>query len=347
MPQQRTQEDFIREANATHNFKYDYRLTRYINARTKVQIICPIHGSFWQRAEAHVRGCGCEECWREKQHSRHAETLKRNELEKEKKKILLEEGRLLREQEFLTNSKNLFGEKFDYSKVYYINNRSPITLICKEHGEFKTTGNRHLTFKYGGCKKCEKKYKDAYNLLSPSEYFLRAKNIYGNKFSYDELSYINTTNRITLTCNDCGHVFKRSANSHISRYLECPVCRLSHSSKGEDKIKEILTRSGVVFITQKRFKECRDVYPLPFDFYIPTLNTVIEYQGTQHYEAVNFGSVGREREAVERDYKTTLLHDDIKRKFCKEKNIKEIEISFKDFENIETILKREGVISNK
>jgi hypothetical protein len=54
-----------------------------------------------------------------------------------------------------------------------------------------------------------------------------------------------------------------------------------------------------------------------------------------------------EREAVERDYKITLLHDDIKRKFCKEKNIKEIEISFKDFENIETILKKEGIIPNK
>ena len=61
-----TKEDFINKANIIHNNKYDYSKVKYINSRTKICIICPIHGEFWQIPNLHLRGNGCFKCGREK-----------------------------------------------------------------------------------------------------------------------------------------------------------------------------------------------------------------------------------------------------------------------------------------
>lgn len=54
--------DFIKNANQIHNGKYDYSKTKYINGYTKVEIICPVHGSFWQRPHNHLQTKGCHRC---------------------------------------------------------------------------------------------------------------------------------------------------------------------------------------------------------------------------------------------------------------------------------------------
>lgn len=55
-------EDFINKANNTHHFKYEYSKVEYVNSDTKVCIICPEHGEFWQRPADHIRGIGCAKC---------------------------------------------------------------------------------------------------------------------------------------------------------------------------------------------------------------------------------------------------------------------------------------------
>lgn len=60
--QQLTTETFIEKANLVHNHKYDYSKTNYINYRTKVCIICPQHGEFWQVPNSHLFGAGCPTC---------------------------------------------------------------------------------------------------------------------------------------------------------------------------------------------------------------------------------------------------------------------------------------------
>ena len=59
---QLTTEEFIQRANEIHNNKYDYSKVEYVNANTKVCIICPIHGEFWQVPSSHLNGRGCKEC---------------------------------------------------------------------------------------------------------------------------------------------------------------------------------------------------------------------------------------------------------------------------------------------
>lgn len=63
----KTTEQFIAEAKAIHGDKYDYSKTKYINARHKVEIICPIHGSFFQTPNAHLsQKQGCRKCYNDK-----------------------------------------------------------------------------------------------------------------------------------------------------------------------------------------------------------------------------------------------------------------------------------------
>ena len=104
-----TTEDFISKAIAVHGEKYDYSKVEYVNTLTKVTIICPIHGVFEQRPKVHLGGCGCPYCGSS---SRTTET-------------------------FIKAARRVHGDKYDYSKVKYINSYTEVTIICPNHGEFK------------------------------------------------------------------------------------------------------------------------------------------------------------------------------------------------------------------
>ena len=84
---------------------------------------------------------------------------------------------------------------------------------------------------------------------------------------------------------------------------------------------------GIKSFQEHTFTDCRYKNKLPFDFYLPDYNTVIEYQGEWHYF----------------DFKGTMeiqkIRDKIKRNYCRENGIKEIEIPYWEFDNIEEIIK--------
>ena len=121
---------FIENSNKKHNGKYDYSKVKYINNRTKVCIICPEHGEFWQTPSNHMYGYGCAKC----ANSLNAENHTSNT------------------DIFIEKAKLMHLNKYDYSKVKYINNRTKVCIICPEHGEFWQTPDAHLSNK--GCPKC-------------------------------------------------------------------------------------------------------------------------------------------------------------------------------------------------
>ena len=118
-------ETFFEKANLKHNHKYDYSLAQPVNSKTKVKIICPIHGEFIQTSNDHLQGYGCMECGGKKR---------------------------LTTNEFILKAKAIHGDKYDYSKVEYVASASKVKLICPIHGEFEQKPNNHLNGK--GCKKC-------------------------------------------------------------------------------------------------------------------------------------------------------------------------------------------------
>ena len=62
-----SKEEFITRAREVHGDKYDYSKAEYKGMRSKMMIVCPIHGSFYQQAQSHILGHGCPLCKRDKQ----------------------------------------------------------------------------------------------------------------------------------------------------------------------------------------------------------------------------------------------------------------------------------------
>lgn len=144
--------------------------------------------------------------------------------------------------------------------------------------------------------------------------------------------------RLKFKClnTSCNNVFETKFAYLLYASTSCPNCvsRSNGYSKGEAKIYKYLTAYNTKFIQEYRFENCRSVYALPFDFYLPENNMVIEYNGKQHYDAVEYFG-GKQK------LKQQQKHDQIKRDYCIKNNIKLIEIPYWDFDNIEQILIKE------
>ena len=129
--------------------------------------------------------------------------------------------------------------------------------------------------------------------------------------------------RVVYKCLcDCGNIHFVSSHHLISGQIQSCGCG---QSRGEYKIFQILKDKNVLFETQKTFPDLlsNKNWRLRFDFYFPEYNICLEYQGIQHYDSTNkfYSEEGQER-------------DNIKREYCKNNNIKLIEIPYTDYNKI-------------
>ena len=128
-----TTNSWISKAKEIHNSKYDYSKVDYVNGQTKVCIICPKHGEFWQKPQNHLENHGCPYCYNEKRHHQ------KKALDKEK---------------FIQRANKIHNNKYDYSKVEYINYHTKVCIICPKHGEFWQTPANHIFGSGKGCPQC-------------------------------------------------------------------------------------------------------------------------------------------------------------------------------------------------
>lgn len=138
--------------------------------------------------------------------------------------------------------------------------------------------------------------------------------------------------KVWWICKKCGNEWKAIIQSR-TKGNGCKKCA---SSKGEKIIKEYLKTKQIEYIQQKSFNECRNKLPLPFDFYLPQYNLLIEFQGEQHYEIATWWY--KTKQEAEEALKETKNHDKIKRDFCKSKKIKFLAIPYTYYDKIENIL---------
>lgn len=129
--------------------------------------------------------------------------------------------------------------------------------------------------------------------------------------------YTGVNNYIRFKCEKCGYEW--DCKLQYLRY--CPNCEQEYFYQGEHIVHTVLQEENINYEFQKRFEDCKNVRVLPFDFYLPDYNTCIEYQGIQHYKPVDlFGG--------DETYQVRQQNDEIKRQYCKENNIKLIEIPY-------------------
>lgn len=165
------QENFIKKANQVHNNKYDYSQVHYINARTPVKIICPIHGVFEQIPDSHLRRAGCPKC------SLLRGTQKA--LKTKKERNITNEFSL---NEFLSIVQDTFNNKYDYSLIdrnKWHGLKTRVKIICPVHGVFEQLARHH---RHGrGCPKCCQskgeveitKYLDSTKVFYTTEYKIK------------------------------------------------------------------------------------------------------------------------------------------------------------------------------
>ena len=199
--------------------------------------------------------------------------------------------------EIFINKANIKHEnKYDYSKVEYINNKEKIKIICPIHNEFIQTPNDHLNG--CGCPICGS------NKLNTLKFIEKAECIHENKYDYSKVEYIHSKNKVKIICPEHGE-FIQIPNHHLNG-AGCPICK---ESRGEREIKKFLNLHNIKFAHQKRFLMCKDKKPLPFDFYLPELNVCIEFNGRQHYRPVPYWG-------GDKNFEKQQKRDKIKLNFC-------------------------------
>jgi hypothetical protein len=127
----------------------------------------------------------------------------------------------------------------------------------------------------------------------------------------------------------CGKEWPANPSDLLHKKSGCPFCV---ESKGEKRVAAHLTSLNLNFERQYKMDDCKSVRPLPFDFavfYEDKLSMLIEYDGVQHFDKTCFGG---------KNYKNILKNDKIKNEYCSLNSITLLRISYKEFENIETII---------
>ena len=348
-------EEFIEKASKKHGNRFDYSKVVYKNNKTKVCIICPEHGEFWQTPQEHLKarvGC-CPKC-----------------------SILLRAKRkTYTQEEFIEKCKAKHNNKYDYSKTIYTHNKEKVCIICPKHGEFWQVANSHLAGM--GCPKCNKS-----NKLTKDEFIEKAKSVHGDKYDYSKVEYKNSSTKVCIICPEHGE-FWQTPNGHLSghgcrecdnerkreikystkeiinRFKEvhgdyfdyskfnyngifeksiiiCPIhgefemsahehikghgCPVCNQSALEKEIKDELLKNNIEFEEQKTFDWLTYKSKQYLDFYIPKYNVAIECQGIQHFKPTPFFT--KNYNNAEIGFKEIVKRDLNKKKLCEENGVK-------------------------
>lgn len=126
-------------------------------------------------------------------------------------------------ESFVKKAKEVHGDKYDYSKVEYKDSESPVTIICKKHGEFRCIPSEHLGGK--GCIKCKRE----------EDFIKRAKERFGDKYDYSKVIYNGCNEKVTIICPEHGE-FKQSPSTHLSTHVGCPECGKISAADGWHKV---------------------------------------------------------------------------------------------------------------
>lgn len=294
-------EKFIRRERLVHGNKYDYSKVSYINSTTNVCIVCPIHGEFWQRPAEHLRGKGCEACGRVVSGEKQKEMVRKT---------------------FVDRCTGIHGDKYTYDKVDYVDSHTKIIVTCKEHGDFKTTPNRILNG--SGCPQCKSEKARKQYSKSTSKFIEDAKRVHGDLYDYSLCEYHNNHTKVTVVCREHG-AFEIVAGEHLHG-CGCPLCK---EPMGEKRIRLYLEEKQIPFIRQYHIIYKDNNYKS--DFFIPSKNLIIEYNGIQHYKPIKmFGGAKAFHKQKQRDENV--------RQYCMENGIKLLEISYLQYPIIEQIL---------
>ena len=241
-----TTEQFIEKAKAVHGDRYDYSKVEHVNSSTKVTIICPEHGEFEQIPGGHLSGKGCAECGGTKKSTT---------------------------EQFIEKAKAVHGDRYDYSKVEYVNDSAKVTIICSTHGEFEQMPTNHLVGR--GCLECS-----GFKKPTTGEFIEKAKAVHGDRYDYSKVEYVKVSSKVTIICSVHGE-FEQSPTNHLMG-KGCPKCT-NRVSKAEQKIIDFISENydgPIETSVSPDFMQGK----LELDIYLPEKRLAFEYNGNYYHD---------------------------------------------------------------
>jgi len=215
--------DFIKKAIKIHGDIYNYSKVEYKGSKEKICIICPKHGEFWQTPNNHLSNQGCPKCSID------------NITNKNKFTTAF----------FIEKSKKVHGDKYNYSKVEYVNSKTKICIICPIHGEFLQAPNKHLLGQ--GCPLCsESKLEEETRILLENN---KIRFEYQKRFDWlgkKSLDFYLPDYNIAIECQGKQHFIPSDFFGGEKRLLE---------TKARDKEKAILCKTNDVNLIYYNYNE--------------------------------------------------------------------------------------------
>ena len=254
-----------------------------MNGHTKVCIICPEHGEFWQRPSGHLSGYGCPKCGVENSSEKRTST----------------------KEEFIKKANEVHDGKYDYNNVKYNGSHTKVCIKCSKHGEFWQAPDDHTNGQ--GCPKCGVENRSEKQTSTKEEFIKKANEVHDGKYDYNKVNYVNSATKVCIICPEHGEFWQRP--SHHTRGVGCPKCNLSHL---ERSVMNYLDEVGFTYDYQKRFSW---MGKQSLDFYLSDYKVGIECQGGQHFFPV-------ERFGGEDGFKQTLERDKRKKALCEKHGVK-------------------------
>lgn len=222
-------------------------------------------------------------------------------------------------KEFMNKSMKVHGDTYIYDYVIYTHVKELVTIVCKKHGNFSITPSNHLLG--SGCPECFQE-RNRSNIIT---FVTKANNVHSNVYTYSNAIYINSKTKLTITCSKHGD-FEQQPNNHIAGQ-GCPMCK---KSKGELKVIKYLENKSIKYISEYILVGSMKRY----DFYLPELNILIEYDGIQHFKKTGFSN-------NEDKLKRTIASDIEKTKLAKLNNIPLVRIPYTKYSELDRYLELE------
>lgn len=211
---------YIEKAIKVHGDKYTYDNVEYNSSSDIVEITCPIHGNFKQKAPNHLSGMGCPKCGG----------------------IRGAKARSMGKALFIEKATAVHSNKYDYSLVDDdIIFTSTISIVCKEHGEFRQTVREHL--KGCGCQKCAKERRNIYRKAYPNTWTIRGwfdkakSSPYFDSYKFYILRFYNDEEEFLksgITFNKIDRRFKTKYSRGDYKYEVVRVVEKSNKDSFED-----------------------------------------------------------------------------------------------------------------
>lgn len=191
MTRRSTLEKFLESARLVHGEEYSYEKSVYERNSIKTTITCKIHGDFLQSPNSHLRGRGCRICGLEAKVKSRRKT----------------------KDQFIAEAKKAHGDKYTYEMIEYKNSNAKVCVNCKDHGFFWISPNCLLSGQK--CYKCSLSARGLKRRKPFDEFLIEARNVHGEKYSYDRESYIDSSNKMIITCEVHGS-FEQIPKSHLT-----------------------------------------------------------------------------------------------------------------------------------